>query len=68
MNDEIFDVVKHAQTKCTLVLEIAPRLKFCLFEILDFMASIEACPGLNVLSGGVAPAYLEDTGGNKWRR
>jgi hypothetical protein len=56
MNDEIFDVVKHAQTKCTLVLEIAPRLKFCLFEILNFVASIEACPGLNVLSGGVEPA------------
>ena len=48
MNDEIFDAVRHAQTKCTFVLEIAPRLKFCVFEILNFVANIEGCPDLNV--------------------
>src|ERR1700722_7761940 len=55
--------MKHAQTECALVLEIASRLKFRVFEFVNFVAGVEACPGLNVFRENWH--RLEHAGGRK---
>src|SRR5271163_3167974 len=47
-SDELLDFVKHAQTECALVFEIASRFKFCVFDNFSSKASIYACPGFSV--------------------